>query len=209
MPEQHLALVDTRVARGWQLSHEHERLGDRKRPELFWVSLRAPTAPSRAQARSLTCPDHTCRSSKNVGAIVGGVVGGVVGALALALVLLFFIRRRRFHQSGGTKERPVDLLQDNEHDGSGAGDDRLPEYYQPEPFVLPDPTVASSSQHDLAGAGARPGTRSGAGDRRESFLSTSTSDNAGGLRVAGTSSVPSTSAPPVLSVRSECEKVGQ
>ncbi|TBU62694.1 hypothetical protein BD310DRAFT_698718 [Dichomitus squalens] len=138
-------------------------------------------------------------SSTNVGAIVGGVVGGVVGALALALLLVFVIRRRRFHQSGGTKERPVDLLQDNDHDGPDAGDGRLPEYYQPEPFVLPDPTVASS-QHDLvsgAGAGTRPGTgtgyRDGDGARRESFLSTSTSDNAG-LRAGGRSSAPSTSA---------------
>ncbi|TFK82081.1 hypothetical protein K466DRAFT_314592 [Polyporus arcularius HHB13444] len=129
----------------------------------------------------------------NIGAIVGGVIGGVVGAIAIALILLFVMRRRRFHQS--VKERPVDLLQDGDGDGDGrVGDGRLPEYYQPEPFVLPDPTAPST--HDSSSA---PGTRlSGSArpstDRRESFLSATTSDNAGGGYLRAGSSAPSTSA---------------
>ena len=131
-----------------------------------------------------------------MGAIVGGVIGGVVGAIAVALVIFFFIRRKRFHQS--QKERPVDLLQDQ--DDNAGGDNRLPEYYQPEPFILPDPTLASAyegSQH--GGTHPRP-----SGERRQSYLSSSTSD-AGGpglLRAAGTSAPSSSTrkspAPPVF-----------
>ncbi|KAI1788637.1 hypothetical protein LXA43DRAFT_629738 [Ganoderma leucocontextum] len=132
--------------------------------------------------------------STNVGAIVGGVIGGVVGLIAIALVVLFFSRRRRFNQNSGTKERPVDLLHDGDVDNEGhVGDSRLPAYYQPEPFVLPAPTIASSSRHDL------PSSQSDSQrDRRISYLSTSTSEQTGSgyggglLRVAA-SSAPSTS----------------
>lgn len=104
------------------------------------------------------------------------------------------MRRRRFHQS--VKERPVDLLQDGDGDGDGrVGDGRLPEYYQPEPFVLPDPTTASSTHDGSSPPGTRPsGSARQSTDRRESFLSTTTSDNAGGGYLRAGSSVPSTSA---------------
>ncbi|CDO70500.1 hypothetical protein BN946_scf184569.g43 [Trametes cinnabarina] len=112
-------------------------------------------------------------SHTDVGAIVGGVIGGVVGAVALALVLLFAIRRQRYHK--GTKERPVDLLQDQDNEG---GDGRPPEYYQPEPFVLPDPTVASTREGSVRGGTAayqslatRP-----SGEHRNSYLSASSSE---------------------------------
>ncbi|KAI0349209.1 hypothetical protein OH77DRAFT_1507547 [Trametes cingulata] len=124
-------------------------------------------------------------SHVDIGAIVGGVIGGVVGAIAIALVLLFAVRRQRLHK--GTKERPVDLLQDQEGPST---DGRPPEYYRPEPFVLPDPTVASTH---AAGAGLAASAARPSGDRRESYISSSTSETGGaGLRVAG-SSAPSTS----------------
>ena len=134
-------------------------------------------------------PQHVSRSKADVGAIVGGVVGGVVGAIAIALILLFIMRRKHFSQT--QKERPVDLLQDHD-DGPGpaVGNERLPEYYPPEPFILPDPTVAStyeSYRDEVPGGSSRP-----SGDRRQSYLSTSTSD-AGGFLRAGTS-LPSSSA---------------
>ncbi|KIY69588.1 hypothetical protein CYLTODRAFT_409501 [Cylindrobasidium torrendii FP15055 ss-10] len=78
----------------------------------------------------------------NVGAIVGGVVGGVVGALALGLLVLFFHRRKRGNKHAG--EKPVDLLVGDEGD-EGPGRSELPQYYEPEPFIVPDPTVASDS----------------------------------------------------------------
>ncbi|KAH9899276.1 hypothetical protein C8Q73DRAFT_663041 [Cubamyces lactineus] len=131
-------------------------------------------------------------SHVDVGAIVGGVIGGVVGAIALALVILFAVRRQRYKQ--GTKERPVDLLQDQDNDGPSDG--RPPEYYQPEPFVLPDPTVVSST-HESSVAGTAPyaaglATRAST-DHRQSYLSTSTSETGlTGLRPPA-SSAPSTS----------------
>ncbi|KAH9941607.1 uncharacterized protein BXZ73DRAFT_41530 [Epithele typhae] len=124
-------------------------------------------------------------SSTNVGAIVGGVVGGVVGALAIALLLLFYIRRKRFHNE--PKERPVDLLND-EHDEEPVGDQRLPEYYRPEPFMLPDPT-AVSADGSVHGGSARPSTEG----RRQSYLTTSTSDAGGAGYMRHGTSVPSTS----------------
>ncbi|KAI0312159.1 hypothetical protein OF83DRAFT_1067664 [Amylostereum chailletii] len=85
--------------------------------------------------------------SSNVGAIVGGVVGGVGGLLIILLVALFYLRRRRFTKA--TKTRPVNILQDDEDDRHHQGE--LPEYYEPEPFLVPDPSVATSdgaSTHD-------------------------------------------------------------
>lgn len=93
----------------------------------------------------------------NTGAIVGGVIGGVVFLTALILAL-FFLRRRSKHQKR-QKERPVDLLNADEGDESphaGPGGrvstqrNELPEYYQPEPFLVPDPTMRSS--YDGTGA---------------------------------------------------------
>ncbi|KAF8888637.1 hypothetical protein BD779DRAFT_1672291 [Infundibulicybe gibba] len=79
----------------------------------------------------------------NTGAIVGGVVGGAVFLIAVILVLLFFRRRSRLHkkQQG---HKPVDLLHSDEGDEDNNGrQNELPQYYQPEPFMVPDPTVAS------------------------------------------------------------------
>jgi len=85
-------------------------------------------------------------SSNNTGAIVGGVIGGLVFLIALALVLLFLHRRKRLstHQN----EKPVDLIHvddDDEPPRNGATPNELPQYYQPEPFLVPDPTLRNSS----------------------------------------------------------------
>lgn len=73
----------------------------------------------------------------------GGVVGGLIAVIALGLLLLFLRRRRRVHAS--VKERPVDLLTggDDEGDERPTQGAELPQYYQPEPFVVPDPTRSS------------------------------------------------------------------
>lgn len=99
-------------------------------------------------------------SSNNTGAIIGGVIGGVVFVLAVLLTLLFFWRRKRLHEQH--REKPaVDLLVADEGDEPPARPSRneLPEYYQPEPFVAPDPTAPSESSES---------------DRRQSYLSSST-----------------------------------
>ncbi|KAH6918205.1 hypothetical protein BKA70DRAFT_1087819, partial [Coprinopsis sp. MPI-PUGE-AT-0042] len=111
----------------------------------------------------------------NVGAIVGGVVGGVV-ALAAAFLLVFFYRRRKKHNAR-YREKPIDLNAGEDDEGDGTNDrlsrNDLPEFYRPEPFTVPDPTVASShggygdadgSDRPLSGTATSFYTRSGTPD---------------------------------------------
>lgn len=69
-------------------------------------------------------------------------MGGLLALVALLLIGLFFIRRKRFHNK---EKNPVDLLHGDTEDGPSNGRGDLPQFYQPEPFVVPDPTVHSSS----------------------------------------------------------------
>lgn len=84
--------------------------------------------------------------------------------VALLLLLLFFRRRRRVHKQ--QKEKPVDLLLADEGDeGNRHQRNELPQYYEPEPFVVPDPTIASSeSQRPGGSEGRRLSSRSGTPD---------------------------------------------
>lgn len=102
--------------------------------------------------------------SSNTGAIVGGVIGGVIGLAALCLLALFFIRRRRFHDKRRS-QNTVDLLHGDTEDGPSSGRSDLPQFYQPEPFVVPDPTVQSSSHGHMS-----------EGDRRASMQTSTTTD---------------------------------
>lgn len=70
------------------------------------------------------------------------MVGGIILLLAGALVGFFFLRRRPY--SALSKERPVNVLQDDE-DGNGENLD-LPQYYAPEPYLVPDPTIRGTSE---------------------------------------------------------------
>ncbi|KAF9480178.1 hypothetical protein BDN70DRAFT_805702 [Pholiota conissans] len=96
--------------------------------------------------------------STNVGAIVGGVIGGLA-LIIIALILLWFFRKRGRTQHR-YKERPVDLINAGEDDDDDDDDPRashggvggasvrrneLPQYYQPEPFMVPDPTLDGRS----------------------------------------------------------------
>lgn len=111
----------------------------------------------------------------DVGAIVGGVIGGVVGAIAVALIILFFVRRHRFHQQ---KQRPVDLLHEN--DGSN---DNLPQFYRPEPFVVPEPTAPSTAGGSAPETRAATETRPSL-DNRNSHYSTHTTEQVMSVRSA-------------------------
>ncbi|KAG6856125.1 hypothetical protein H0H87_007280 [Tephrocybe sp. NHM501043] len=90
----------------------------------------------------------------NIGAIVGGVVGGVVALAAIGLIFLFFLRRSRVDTT--REKQPVNLFNpdDDEESPQGAATrinrNELPEYYQPEPFTVPDPTVASTYEDEGA-----------------------------------------------------------
>ncbi|KAH7871785.1 uncharacterized protein C8R40DRAFT_1054050 [Lentinula edodes] len=112
-------------------------------------------------------------SNTNVGAIVGGVVGGVLGLLAL--LLTFYFIRRRTRQNRKNNEKPVDLLQSDEGDERPNGPGEPPEYYRPDPFIVPDPTYdessASASGRPLS-ASERPTSRSGTPDVASSSTGT-------------------------------------
>ncbi|KAF9057529.1 hypothetical protein BJ165DRAFT_1397783 [Panaeolus papilionaceus] len=100
-------------------------------------------------------------SGSNVGAIVGGIIGGL--ALLIVVILLIWFFRRKQKKQRRVKERP-DLLNTDDDEEEGDEHDRrghrsgasaeprrneLPEYYQPEPFMVPDPTLSSDTGDDL------------------------------------------------------------
>ncbi|EKM58123.1 uncharacterized protein PHACADRAFT_139783 [Phanerochaete carnosa HHB-10118-sp] len=130
-----------------------------------------PTSTSGAGIGSSSSGHHT-----DVGAIVGGVIGGVVGAVALALVIVFFVRRRRFHET--QKQRPMDLLHEN--DGSN---DNLPQFYRPEPFVVPGPSASSTAVNTGPEVRAATDTRPSL-DQRNSHYSALTAEQAQSLRAS-------------------------
>jgi hypothetical protein len=103
-------------------------------------------------------------SGTNIGAIVGGVVGGVAG-LAIIVLLIFFWRRRETAHARHEK-RALDLLNADDEEDAQAGPivapglrpdgrphsrNELPEFYQPSPYTLPDPTVSSAYETNSEG----------------------------------------------------------
>ncbi|KZV63632.1 hypothetical protein PENSPDRAFT_677941 [Peniophora sp. CONT] len=100
----------------------------------------------------------------NVGAIVGGVVGGIGGLIAVVLLAWFLLFRKRKQRASYNKERPVNILQDDDDDQPRGN---LPQYYEPQPFTVPDPTVASTADATSVrdgtseGGALRPGTPAG------------------------------------------------
>ncbi|KAG5340365.1 hypothetical protein E4T56_gene11564 [Termitomyces sp. T112] len=136
-----------------------------------------------------TTGDSSTGGKTNVGAIVGGVVGGVIGLAAIGLFFLFFVRRSRTERN--REKQPVNLLNVDEGDeapvGSAGGNSRneLPEYYRPEPFTVPDPTIASTYDEDFGGtnsegrplSGYTSTSRSGTPDILSSYGGGSTTTN--------------------------------
>ncbi|KAH9479131.1 hypothetical protein JR316_0007710 [Psilocybe cubensis] len=86
--------------------------------------------------------------SSNTGAIVGGVIGGLIALIAIVLII-WFLRKKQKTQKR-FKERPVDLMNADDDDGDESAPsgrprtNELPQYYQPEPFMVPDPTINGS-----------------------------------------------------------------
>jgi len=72
----------------------------------------------------------------------GGVVGAVILLISIGLVAFWFFRRRPY--SALSQQRPVNVLQDDE-DGNEEDHD-LPQYYAPDPYLMPDPTVRGTSE---------------------------------------------------------------
>lgn len=97
--------------------------------------------------------------------MLGGVVGGVVVLIVVALIAIFFMRRRKYTRAN--KERPALFHDNDDEDSPSERRDNLPQYYEPEPFTLPEPTDAGGS--------TRPST-----DRRHSQLTYMTDLNHNG-----------------------------
>jgi hypothetical protein len=97
----------------------------------------------------------------STGGIIGGAIGGAIILLSALLVAFYFLLRRRRVQD--KKSRPVDLLQGDAEDPPPNSRSELPQFYQPEPFLVADSTVRSSSYDG------------GYDDRRQSTV-TSTTD---------------------------------
>lgn len=82
---------------------------------------------------------NTHNTSNNVGVIIGIALGTL--AVLIAFILVFWFIRKRQDKLRRAKERPVDLMYADE-DGEGPsgaigrGVNELPEYYQPEPFMM-------------------------------------------------------------------------
>ena len=72
---------------------------------------------------------------------VGGVASGLVAIVSLALFLFFYPRRRGYHSI--SRARPVNVLHDDE-DGN-VFPQQLPQYFTPEPYLVPDPTIGGTS----------------------------------------------------------------
>ena len=90
--------------------------------------------------------------------LTGGVAGGLIGIVAVACITFFFFRRRGY--AAVSKQHHVNVLQDDE-DGNASPSQDLPQYFTPEPYLVPDPTIGGTSE---------------AGSTRDRPLSAATSD---------------------------------
>ena len=151
-----------------------------------------PTSSSTGSSSS----SSSSKGGSNLGAIVGGVLGGL--ALLIALLVLLWFFRRKSKQQRRFKERPVDLMNEEYEDGDepshvnngngGTGSVRrneLPQYYQPEPFMVPDPSLTMDSYSvtntdDLEAHRPLSGVAS-------SFYTRATTPDAGGVGGSGVS----------------------
>jgi hypothetical protein len=129
---------------------------------------------------------------------VGGVLGGL--ALLIALLVLLWFFRRKSKQQKRFKERPVDLMNAEYEDGDepshvnngiagAAGSVRrneLPQYYQPEPFMVPDPTLTMDS-HSVTNTEDLEARRPLSGATSSFYTRATTPDGGGGVGGSGVS----------------------
>jgi hypothetical protein len=111
-------------------------------------------------------------------------VVGAIAFLVLCFLAIFVFRRKKAQKT--QKERPVDLLDDEgDENDDGRDDGRLPQYYQPEPFIVPDPiSTPTGSIHGTDDGGAQLGV---SGGRPISGSATSRSGTPDLLTAAGSS----------------------
>jgi hypothetical protein len=113
--------------------------------------------------------------SSNAGAIAGGVLGGITACAIGGLLALFVIRRRRRQRH--PVAHGVDLLPD----GAPRDPDAPPEFYQPEPFIVPTPHSHSHADaEENGGAGTGRPSMSDVGRRYSALSTTDQSESAYG-----------------------------
>jgi hypothetical protein len=125
----------------------------------------------------------------------GGIAGGVIFLISAALFAFFFLRRRAY--TSVSKERPVNVLQDEE-DSNGSQHD-LPHYYTPDPYLVPDPTIEGSS--DVASTHGRPHSaqsRPLSSQGRPLSVATTSADIRPQTPLSSTTTSRKTAAPPTL-----------
>jgi hypothetical protein len=128
--------------------------------------------PTNSQSSS-TGNNSSSNGKSGTGGIIGGAIGGGIALISALLVALCFLRRRRVDDK---KTRPVDLLQGDAEDPPPNSRSELPQFYQPEPFLVTDPTIRSSSYD-------------GGYDSHDRRQSTQTSTTTTDFRRSGTSDI--------------------
>ncbi|KAF8257808.1 hypothetical protein EI94DRAFT_1791471 [Lactarius quietus] len=101
-----------------------------------------------SSSSNVSCLSSTSSSStvyvhtiSNTRAIAGGVAGGLALIVAFASIAFFYARRLGY--AAISKERPVNVLHDDE-DGDGSYQD-LPDHYIVEPYLVTDPKIGGPS----------------------------------------------------------------
>lgn len=129
-------------------------------------------------------------NSNVTGPIVGGVVGGVVLIAALILLYLYFRRQADNRRRSLAKERPITIDDEDEEESPGSQNryrpNEQPQNYQPEPFLLSEPSVYDGRTSSDALSMGRPLS----GYTTTSF-STEVLGSMYGYGVGGASAVPS------------------
>lgn len=116
-------------------------------------------------------------SGTNVGPVIAGVLGGLAASVILGILAFCFIRRRRRQRhpiAHGVDLLPEGLQRDTDHP---------PEFYQPEPFIVP-PSIADAEEN---GGTSRGRLTMSDVDRRYSALSTTDQSESGYATTTGTS----------------------
>ena len=116
-------------------------------------------------------------SGTNAGAVAGGVLGGLAALVIVGLLTFLFVRKRRHQRHPVT--HGVDLLPE----GALRDPDQPPEFYQPEPFIVPASTIDAEEN---GGTTASRRTMSDIG-RRYSAVSTTDQSESGYVTTTGTS----------------------
>lgn len=122
-------------------------------------------------------------SKSHAGAIAGGIVGAIAALAIAGLLALFFIRKRQRQRH--PVAHGVDLFPDAGPQGDQGDPGQPPEFYQPEPFIVP-PSLSYVDADENGGSSVGRLSMSDVG-RRYSALSTTDQSESAYAPTTGTS----------------------